>query len=86
LLSQYYCTEKSIIDNFEKLFGYKNDVFAKMLYINMSKIKNYSKINFVSFIKIFDGLFDEIKKIRNRCIFNLYDIKKSGELDIMVLM
>ena len=76
MLSQYFCTEKSIIDNFEKLFGYKNDVFAKMLYISMSNKKNYSRINFMKFINIFEGLFDEIKKIRNRCVFDIYDIKK----------
>jgi hypothetical protein len=83
---QYYCTEKSITDNFEKLFGFKNDVFAKILYINMAKKKNHAKIDFLRFINVFEGLFDEVQKIRNRCIFDLYDVKKQGSLDIMLLM
>ncbi len=47
-----------------------------MLYISMSNKKNYSRINFMKFINIFEELFDEIKKIRNRCVFDIYDIKK----------
>jgi hypothetical protein len=36
-LSQFYCTEKSMTDNFEKVFGYRCDMFAKMLYFDMSR-------------------------------------------------
>lgn len=28
------------------------------------------------FINVFDGLYDEVQKRRNRCIFDLYDVKK----------
>lgn len=45
-LWQYYCTEKSITDNFHKVFGYKCDMMAKILYFNMSKMKVHAKINF----------------------------------------
>jgi Ca2+-binding EF-hand superfamily protein len=52
----------------------------------MAKKKNHAKIDFIRFVSVFDGLYDEVHKIRNRCIFDLYDVKKQGSLDIMLLM
>ena len=42
----------------------------------MSKKKNNSKIDFMRFVNVFDGLFDDVQKRRNRCIYDLYDVKK----------
>lgn len=83
---QYYCSEKSIRENFSKVFGYRCDIFAKILYFNMSKKKVHAKIDFASFVAVFDGLMDDVQKIRNRTIFNLLDVKKQGKLDFMVLV
>jgi len=48
-LSLYYLTERSLTENFEKLFGYKCDVLAKIMYIKLSKRKDCAKINLVRF-------------------------------------
>ena len=84
--SQFYCTEKSMIENFDKLFGFRCDIFAKMLYIRMSKGLDHAKIDFMKFIKIFDGFLDETPKKRNQAAFNLYDVKRQGVIDIMLMM
>lgn len=42
----------------------------------MAKKKNHAKIDFMRFINVFDGLYDDVHKRRNRCIFDLYDVKK----------
>ena len=34
-------------ENFEKLFGYKCDILAKIMYIQMSGKKDHSKIDFM---------------------------------------
>ena len=86
LQCQYYATEASILAGFERLFGFKCDVFAKILYINMADRKDHARIDFIAFISVFDGLLDEVQKKRNRCIFNLLDVNKRGELDILCLM
>ena len=43
-------------------------------------------IDFYKFVKVFENLLDEVAKIRNRCVFNLLDVKKNGYLDIMMLI
>lgn len=73
--SQFYCTEKSIIANFENLFGFRCDVFAKMLYIRMAKGLDHARIDFMRFIRVFDGFLDDSPKRRNQAVFNLYDVK-----------
>jgi hypothetical protein len=83
---QFYCTEKSITENFHQVFGFKCDVFAKLLYFNMSRQKVHAKIDFSQFVSVFDDLLDEVQKLRNRTIFNLLDVKKQGKLDVMVLI
>ena len=75
-----------MIENLPILFGYKCDVFAKMLYIRMANGMDFAKIDFMRYIKCFDGFLDEISKKRNEAIFKFYDIKKQGFLDIMSLM
>jgi hypothetical protein len=83
---QYFCTEKSITENFHKVFGYKCDVMAKILYFNMSNMKVHAKIDFTQFVAIFEDLNDEVQKLRNKVIFNMLDVKKQGKLDVMVLI
>jgi hypothetical protein len=46
----------------------------------------HSQIDFVTFAKTFDGLMDEVQKVRNRTIFNILDIRKKGQIEILVLM
>jgi hypothetical protein len=72
--------------NFEKVFGYRCDMFAKMLYFDMSRQKVHSKIDFATFVKSFDGIMDEVQKIRNKAIFRILDIRKKGQIEILVLM
>jgi len=57
-----------------------------MLYIRMANGLDQAKIDFMRFIKIFDGFLDDSPKRRNQAVFNLYDVKNQGMIDIMVLM
>jgi hypothetical protein len=86
LSSQFYCTETSIVENFDKLFGYRCDIFAKILYLRMAKGLDHAKIDFMRFIKIFEGFLDDTPKRRNQAAFQFYDVKNQGVIDIMVLM
>jgi hypothetical protein len=85
-LSGYLMTENSLRENFEKLFGYKCDILARIMYIKISKKKDCAKINILQFWEAVKGLLDEVKDRRNRTIFNLMEFNGDGELDIMILM
>lgn len=85
-ITHYYITEQSIRENFEKLFSYKCDILARILYIKLSKRKDCAKIRFVMFAESVAGLLDEVKDRRNRTMFNLMEFNGDGELDIMILM
>lgn len=85
-LSLYQITEASLRQNFEHLFGFPCDIFARILYLKMTDTKDHAKINFIQFGTIFFDLMDEIKDKRNRCFFSLLDVKGTGILDSMLLM
>lgn len=85
-IGQYYLTEKSIVEHFAALFGYRCDPVAKLLYIKMAKGKDFAKIDFLKFARVLDPFLDEVPKKRNRAAFDLYDVKNEGKIDIMVLM
>lgn len=85
-LSAYYITETSLRTKFEKLFGYKCDILARVIYIKLSNRKLSAKINFMTFYKAFIGLIDDMQDKRNRAIFDLIEFNGDGELDIMMLM
>jgi hypothetical protein len=85
-LSLYQITEASLRQNFEHLFGFPCDIFARILYLKMTGTKDHAKINFVQFGAIFFDLLDEIKDNRSRCFFSLLDVKGTGILDSMLLM
>ena len=76
-----------MIDGFEKLFGYKCDILAKILYATMTKGKDQSKITFNTFVENLYGLVDT-SNLDNatRCVFNLLDVKSKGQLDIFLLI
>lgn len=59
---------------------------ATILYLNMSNSKDHSKIDFLQFINPFLRLLDEVKDTRNRAIFDILDIRKKGQLDIVFLL
>ena len=54
--------------------------------MNMSRGKDHSRIDFIKYVRAFDGMLDEVQKKRNEAAFNILDIMKKGELDIMFLM
>lgn len=85
-LSTFQITEQSLINNFQKLFGHKCDIFAKILYMKMVRNKDHAKINFLQFVDVFMDLLDEYKDVRNRVLFNLLDLKGTGKLDIMIFI
>lgn len=85
-LTHYYISEKSLRENFEKLFNFPCDILARIMYIKLSKRKDCAKINFLQFADAVTGLLDEVKDRRNRTIFNLMEFNGDGELDIMILM
>ena len=47
----YHMTEQSILKGFESVFGVKCDIFAKILYINLSKMCNFAKLTFKDFVE-----------------------------------
>mmetsp|Transcript_2823 Transcript_2823/g.4400 ORF Transcript_2823/g.4400 Transcript_2823/m.4400 type:complete len:144 (-) Transcript_2823:279-710(-) len=85
-MSLFHITEQSIVENWDRLFKYKCDILARVLYIKMSKKKDFSKINFIQFTHTVMDILDEIKDRRNRTIFNFLEFNGDGELDIMILM
>ena len=60
-ISNYFITEKSIRNNFESVFGHKCDIFARVIYLKLAGMKDYSKINFVRFFNLFINVLDENK-------------------------
>jgi hypothetical protein len=85
-LSQYAITESSLRENFEKLFGFKCDILARVMYIKMSKRKMCAHITFMDFHDTFIRVIDDAKDQRNRAIFDILEFNGDGELDIMILM
>lgn len=85
-ITHYYITEQSLRENFEKLFSFKCDILARIMYIKLSKRKDSAKIRFLQFAEAVSGLLDEVKDRRNRTLFNLMEFNGDGELDIMILM
>lgn len=85
-ITHYYITEQSLRENFEKLFTFKCDILARVMYIKLSKRKDCAKIRFLQFAEAVSGLLDEVKDRRNRTLFNLMEFNGDGELDIMILM
>lgn len=39
---------------------------------------DHAKIDFMRYIKIFKGILDEQSKVRNKTIFDIYDLKQQG--------
>lgn len=55
---QYYTTEKALLEKLPKLFGYRCDTWAKLMYVRMSGGKDHAKIHFPQFVQAFEGLMD----------------------------
>ena len=85
-LSLFWLTEKSIRQNFQKVFEHKCDILARIMYLKMAKSMDHAKIDFIRFVEVFIMLLDEIKDNRNRCVFDLLDIKGKGVLDFSFLL
>lgn len=73
------------MNHFHLIFGYRCDIFARVLYIKLAKRKDHAKINFVEFAEAFLGLLHEVKDKRSRAVFNLLEFNGDGEYDIMYL-
>lgn len=52
-IADFYLTEESIIKNFSRLFNYKCDIIAKVLYLLMSGNKDCKVIYFIIFCETF---------------------------------
>ena len=52
-LHKHFITEKSMLSNFEKVFGHKCDILAKIMYVFLSKGKECSYISFAQFGQAF---------------------------------
>lgn len=86
-VASYYITQDSLVTNFEKLFNFKCDIFAKILYLNMSRNKDAAKISFMQFVSVFEGLVsDSPRDAPNKCIFRLLDVRNEGHLTIIYLL
>ena len=84
-LWQFYCTEASMTQGLERLFGVRCDPMARILYYKMARGRDHARVDFVRFARVFEGLLDEVQKKRNRVIFNLLDVKGKGKLDIVFI-
>lgn len=79
-------SENSILNGFEAVFGEKCEIFAKILYIHLSKGKDQKKLDFVEFSKAVLTL-DEINFVkRNRLVFDIFDTDKDGKIDIISML
>lgn len=58
-VQNYNITEKSLRENFDKVFGCQCDTFARILYLNMSNNKQGAKIGFLQFTDVFLRVIDE---------------------------
>ena len=86
-LYQFYTTEQGLIEKLPILLGgHRCDTFSKLLYVKMSGGSDHAKVHLPQFISAFEGLMDPQLKIRQKCIFNLLDVRKTGQLDIFFLL
>ena len=83
---EYHITEKTLTENFEKVFGYKCDIFAKLIYVKLSGNKDCATINFPEFLSLFMPLLNENRDKRNRCVFNILNSSSDGVLHIISLL
>lgn len=81
-MSLYYMTEKSLRENFSKLFEFECDILARVIYIKLADRLDKAKIHFPVFARTFMGLLEEVKDKRNKTIFELLEFNGDGEYDL----
>ena len=74
----YIMTEESIMQGFESVFGVKCDIFAKILYINLSKMCDYVRLSFKDFVDGIQPLREISSSSKSRFAFDFLDIDKDG--------
>ena len=79
-------TEKSIMKGFKAVFGVHSNIFAKILYINLSKMCDYARLSFKDFIEALEPLKDLSITGRYRFPFDFLDLDKDGYIDILSLI
>ena len=79
-------TEESIQNGFQEVFGIKCEIFAKILYINLSKMCDYARLSFKDFVEFFLPLKNGSAAGKNRFAFDLLDVDKDGMIDILSMI
>ena len=82
----YVMTEKSILDGWKDVTGSRCDIFSKVFYLHASKMQDYAKLDFMDFLRVVMPLYENNFVKRNRHVFDLLDIDKDGELDIISMI
>ena len=78
-----YITEQSMIQNFEKVFGYKNESLAKRLYKFLSKRQPNTRVYFESYVRrLFKLLYGTFLQ-KNMISFDLYDYDGNGSINAL---
>lgn len=76
-----------MVKNIAKVFGTDCQMFAKMLYLYMSKGYDRTKISFLRYLECLYPLFNnDNRQNHNKVAFKILDIDNDGQLNIMNLM
>jgi hypothetical protein len=82
----YDLTEKTLMANCESVFGKGSRILGMLIYVLGSNSIEHKHFDFVSFIKILLGLYNDNKVERNKTIFRLLDLEKKNVLNIIILL
>jgi hypothetical protein len=85
--TSFFMTEKQMVTNIDKVFGSECPMFAKMLYLYMSKGYDRCKISFLRYLECLYPLFNnENRQNHNKIAFKILDIDNDNQLNILNLL
>lgn len=80
-------TEQQMIKNVSKVFGTDSPMFAKLLYLYMSKGHDRAKISFLRYLECLYPLFNnDNRQNHNKIAFKILDIDNDNCLNILNLV
>ena len=82
-MRKIYLNEESIVRNFERVFGYKNESMARRLYKYLANYKSKARITFDQYARRFFKLIYGTLSEKNRISFWMYDYNCNGSLSLL---
>lgn len=80
---EIYITQKSLCENFHKVFGYHNESLARRLYLYLSKNSNKARISFENYMRRFFKLLYGSVLDKNKIAFTFYDYDHDGYISAL---